>query len=238
MRTIDVNLTNDAYQVRIEPGLLHRLGRVALDVAPARRALLAVDANIASSHGPIAEQSLSEKGYHVEVHELVAEEPRKTLESVRDVYETMLRARLDRGSPVIALGGGVVGDVAGFAAATYMRGVPIIHVPTTLLAMVDASIGGKTGVNFPAPTPNIEGSDQQPSDTHRLMKNMIGAFWQPDAVLIDPQVLATLGARDLRCGLAECVKHALIADADLLTLLATSAASVAALEMEPLVDLI
>ena len=125
----------------------------------------------------------------------------KTLDTVAQLYSKFVKAGLDRGSTVIALGGGVVGDTAGFAAATYMRGVRFIQIPTTLLAMVDSSVGGKVGVDLP------EG------------KNLVGAFKQPDSVLIDPDVLATLPEREWRCGAAEAIKHALIADPGLLDLI-------------------
>jgi 3-dehydroquinate synthase len=125
----------------------------------------------------------------------------KTLDTVAQLYSKFVKAGLDRGSTVIALGGGVVGDTAGFAAASYMRGVRLVQIPTTLLAMVDSSIGGKVGVDLP------EG------------KNLVGAFKQPDAVLIDPDVLNTLPEREWRCGAAEAIKHALIADPGLLDLI-------------------
>ena len=113
----------------------------------------------------------------------------KTLDTVARLYADFVAAGLDRGSTVIALGGGVVGDTAGFAAATYMRGVRLVQIPTSLLAMVDSSVGGKVGVDLP------QG------------KNLVGAFKQPDAVLIDPDVLATLPEREWRCGMAEVIKH-------------------------------
>ncbi len=125
----------------------------------------------------------------------------KTLDTVAQLYGKFVEAGLDRSSTVIALGGGVVGDTAGFAAATYMRGVRLVQIPTTLLAMVDSSVGGKVGVDLP------EG------------KNLVGAFKQPDAVLIDPDVLSTLPEREWRCGAAEAIKHALIADPGLLDLI-------------------
>jgi 3-dehydroquinate synthase len=149
-------------------------------------------------------QSLEAAGYEVSMHDVAATEAEKSLQTVRAIYDSMFLARLERGSPVAAVGGGIVGDVAGFAAATFLRGVPFVQVPTTLLAMVDASIGGKTGVNYRLP------------GTGQMGKNLVGAYWQPRAVIVDPVALTTLEPRDFRCGLAECVKHALIADADLL----------------------
>jgi 3-dehydroquinate synthase len=121
----------------------------------------------------------------------------KTLQTVARVYETLIRAGADRGSTIVAVGGGVVGDTAGFAAATFLRGIPLVHVPTTLLAQVDSAIGGKVGVN------------------HALGKNLIGAFHQPSAVLIDPQLLGTLPRREFRSGLYEVVKYGMIASRDL-----------------------
>ena len=206
-------------------GLLGQLGPLVHEVAPSRSALLVVDKTIASTHGRAALTSLQGAGVEPIVVELVAEESQKTIETAQQVYGAMLGAGLDRSSPVIALGGGIIGDTAGFVAATYMRGVPLIQVPTTLLAMVDAAIGGKTGVNFPLPGGG-------------LGKNMIGAFWQPKAVVVDPQMLGTLDARDFRCGLAECVKGALIADASLLQFLSTEASRILALDQDVLRTLI
>lgn len=191
------------YEIIIEPRGLDRLGEVTRTVAPSHRVILIADAQIAMTHGRRARRSLERAGYEIHLTQLAAEESNKTLEAVRNLYKAMLAAQLDRTCPVIALGGGLVGDVAGFAAATFLRGLPLVQVPTTLLAMVDASIGGKTGVNFALPS-------------GKLGKNLIGAFHQPKAVLADPETLRTLDQRELRCGLAECIKHGMIADTDLL----------------------
>lgn len=207
MPTIDVNHSSGRYSIVIESGLLARLGEMVRSTCNTRRTMLAMDANIAASHGEVVVKSLHDAGFEVCSHHLVADESNKSLDAVRAMYDAMLHARLERSSCVIALGGGIVGDVAGFAAASYLRGVPIVQVPTTLLAMVDASIGGKTGVNLPLP----DGT---------LGKNLVGAFWQPIAVVVDPQVLRTLDARQFRCGLAECVKHGMIADVSLLNFIA------------------
>jgi 3-dehydroquinate synthase len=230
MPTIDVTLPTQSYRILIEPGVLEKVGEIARSVAPHTRAMLVVDSNIAEAHGRTVRASLEGAGYEIVDHKLIADEKRKALETVSAMYDAMLAARLERQSPVIALGGGVIGDVAGFAAATYLRGVPVVQVPTTLLAMVDASIGGKTGVNFPLPP--------DPAGNRELGKNLIGAFWQPKAVIIDPFVLQTLKARHLRCGLAECVKHAIIRDADLIAFLKSNARQIPALEFEVLARLI
>jgi 3-dehydroquinate synthase len=222
-RHVRVNLAGASYDITVEPGLLARVGRLVAGVAPAPGALLAVDDKIAGDHGAAARDSLRSAGFDVVVATLRAREALKTLDTVRGLYDAMLAgdegASLDRDSPVVAVGGGIVGDTAGFAAATFMRGLPLVQVPTTLLAMVDAAIGGKTGVNVPLPAGG-------------LGKNLVGAFWQPRAVLTDPLVLRTLDPRDLRCGLAECVKHALIADASLLEYLEQHAAAIERLDPE------
>jgi 3-dehydroquinate synthase len=185
-----------------------------------------MDHNVVEPHGQVAQQSLQQAGYQVAATTLTADEKHKTLAAAESLYRAMLEARLERRSPAIALGGGIVGDIAGYAAATYLRGVPLIHAPTTLLAMVDASIGGKTGVNFPLPGSNDLG------------KNLVGAFWQPKIVLADPNVLSTLATRELACGLAECVKHAVIADAQLLEWIAQHARKVLNREVKALSPLI
>lgn len=226
MPEITVHLPENAYSIHIEPGVLANLGDHVRRVAPHARCLLAMDANVVEPHGSIAKHALEDAGYEVVVATLIADEKHKTLASVDALYRVMLAAKLERKSPVIALGGGIVGDVAGYAAATYLRGVPLIQVPTTLLAMVDAAIGGKTGVNFPLP------------DSNDLGKNLIGAFWQPKAVIVDPQTLRTLPPREFRCGLAECVKHAAIADGAMLFWLQQQADAILALRMETIVELI
>ena len=223
--TIVVNAPHAGYEVLIEPGLLGRVGRCVAEVAPHANALLAVDEQIAGRYGRRANASLKTAGYTTSTVPLPARESNKTLDAVEALYEVMLAARLERGSPVIALGGGIVGDIAGFAAATYLRGVPFLPIPTTLLAMVDSAIGGKTGVNVKLPG-------------GRLGKNLIGAFWQPKAVVVDPQLLESLDQRDFRCGLAECVKYAVLADESLLEFLSDNAADLARLQMDLLVTLI
>jgi 3-dehydroquinate synthase len=143
----------------------------------------------------IVRQSLRSAGIEPIVATLPSGESHKTLADLAPVFDALLSARIERSTPILALGGGVVGDMAGFVAATILRGVPFMQIPTTLLAMVDASVGGKTGIN------------------HAVGKNLIGSFHQPVAVFIDPAVLKTLPPRELRGGLAECIKHDIIRDA-------------------------
>ena len=141
--------------------------------------------------------SLASAKFAVSCSRQNASESDKSLHSLEVLLAAIATARLDRFDPIIALGGGIVGDLAGLAAATYRRGVPVIQVPTTLLSMVDASVGGKTAANLDVPGIG-------------LLKNFVGAFWQPRAVLVDANTLTTLPSRDFHAGLAECVKHALI----------------------------
>jgi len=178
------------YPIHIEVGIR---GRIA-EFVGGRRAVIISNTTVA----PLYAESMCAMLPDSAVVTMPDGEKYKTLATVAGFYGDLVRAGLDRGGVVIALGGGVVGDSAGFAAATYLRGVRLIQVPTSLLAMVDSSVGGKVGVDLP------EG------------KNLVGAFKQPDAVLIDPDVLATLPVKEWRCGMAEALKHGLLSDHGLL----------------------
>ncbi|MEB3333961.1 MAG: 3-dehydroquinate synthase [Cyanobacteriota bacterium] len=195
-RVLQVALPHDPYPIVIGVGSLARLGPWVTTQAarPGSRVLLVSNPVVHQAYGPRAERSLREAG--LEVHTLVidAGEERKTPATVAQIHDAAYRHRLERGSLMVALGGGVVGDTVGFAAATWLRGIAVVQVPTTLLAMVDAAIGGKTGVNHPGG------------------KNLIGAFHQPKVVLIDPEVLATLPEREFRAGMAEVIKYGVIGD--------------------------
>ncbi|MEM6459039.1 MAG: 3-dehydroquinate synthase [Planctomycetota bacterium] len=195
MPTVELELPHHRYDVLIEPGCLARLGELVKQAVPtAERAVLVTDEGVEPHHARPAAKAMEAAGIDTVVAVIPVSEKKKTLGTVRTLYDIMLGNRLERGHPVVTLGGGICGDVAGFAAATYLRGVPVVQCPTSLLAMVDASVGGKTGVNVP------QG------------KNLVGAFHQPARVVIDPRVLATLTDRELRCGLAECLKHGVIRD--------------------------
>jgi 3-dehydroquinate synthase len=215
-----VVLPSHRYDAVIEPGALARLGEVARELAPSNRAALCFDPAVRDTHLPVARASLEAAGYTVVEHALPGGEARKNLDTVRALYDVLLEHRLERRSPLVALGGGVTGDTAGFAAATYLRGVPFLQAPTTLLAMVDSSVGGKVGVNVP------QG------------KNLIGAFHQPVAVVADTTTLRTLPPRELRCGLAECIKHAVIRDPALFAWTRASMAKLVALDPEKLAELV
>jgi 3-dehydroquinate synthase len=189
--TVTVRHALGSYPVHVEAGILARLGDLTGRHLPGRRVALIADASV---HRLLAEGRLAGAHWDGAVLTFPPGERSKTRETWGRLTDELLRLGFGRDSGIVALGGGVAGDLAGFVAATYMRGIPCLQVPTTLLAMLDASVGGKTGVDTP------EG------------KNLIGAFHPPVAVLADPLVLATLPDREYRAGLAEAVKHGLIAD--------------------------
>ncbi len=183
----------DSYAVHIGDGLLERAGDIIRSSARAHRYAIISDSNVAPLYAERLRNAAGRES--TEVFTIPAGEEHKTRERWSALTDALLAAGFGRDTTILALGGGVVGDLAGFVAATYMRGVPFVQLPTTLLAMIDASIGGKTGVDTAAG------------------KNLVGAFHRPRAVIADPAVLATLPANHLRSGLAEAVKHGAIADA-------------------------
>ncbi len=191
------------YQVHIESGLLQRLGDEMARLMPPPRALaLIADDQVDRLYGQEAVQSLEQKGFRVARNAYAHGEANKNLRSWQCMLEFLSREHITRSDAVIALGGGITGDMAGFAAASYLRGIPLVHVPTSLLAMVDSCVGGKTAVNLP------QG------------KNLAGAFHQPQAVFIDPSVLRTLPREAFLDGMAEAIKTAMIGDHPLFNLLA------------------
>ncbi|MBD0270707.1 MAG: 3-dehydroquinate synthase, partial [Acetobacteraceae bacterium] len=180
--------------VVVGEGLLPRAGALLAPVLPSRRVAVVSDAAVAALHGPALRAGLEEAGFAVAADATVPPgEASKGFETLHRVLEDLLSAGIDRNTAVVALGGGVVGDLGGFAAAVALRGVPFVQVPTTLLAQVDSSVGGKTGVNLAAG------------------KNLAGAFHQPRMVLADAATLRTLPPRELRAGYAEVAKHGLLA---------------------------
>lgn len=190
----------EAYDVRVISGGLAFLGEGMLQRGLVSPVALVSDTNVAPLYALPLTNTLRASGYQTIALEIPSGEQHKTLKTIQDLWRGMVAGGLERGSTVMALGGGVVGDLAGFAAATYMRGIPWVTVPTSLLAMVDASLGGKTGADL------AEG------------KNLIGAFHAPRLVLADPQTLGTLLQEELRSGMAEVVKHAVITDPQLFEL--------------------
>ena len=188
-----VEIELPTYRILIARGALAEVGRVASATTRAHRYALIADSNVAPLYAARVRSALGEG--RTRLYTIPAGEENKTRESWSRLTDSLLGDDFGRDSAIVALGGGVVGDLAGFVAATYMRGIPFIQLPTTLLAMVDASIGGKTGVDTPSG------------------KNLVGAFHDPAAVIADPDVLRTLPAEHLRAGLAEAIKHGVIADA-------------------------
>ncbi|MFB2979353.1 3-dehydroquinate synthase [Microseira sp. BLCC-F43] len=201
---INVNVPQQAYDIAIAPNNLDKLGEMMQSLKLGKKVLLVSNPAIFRHYGEKAIASLNSAEYDVTTCILPAGEQYKTLTAIQKIYNTALENRLERSSTMVALGGGVIGDMTGFAAATWLRGINFIQVPTSLLAMVDAAIGGKTGVNHPKG------------------KNLIGAFYQPKLVLIDPQVLNTLPPREFRAGMAEVIKYGVIWDADLFAALEAS----------------
>ena len=197
MRVVKVPLGERSYSILIGPGLLARLGSECAKLKLGRRCALISDRNVAPHFAGRTIRKLKAAGFEPVLITVPAGEKAKSLQSVQACYDQLAAHRLERQSFVIALGGGVVGDLAGFVAATYLRGIPFVQVPTTLLAQVDSSVGGKVGVNLWAG------------------KNLVGAFHQPRLVLCDLDTLQTLPRREFRAGLAEVIKYGIICDAAL-----------------------
>jgi len=199
LRTIPVELERQPYPILIGNGALDQLGhQLQLQGFKAgTRVLMVTNPEVQAHYGAAALASLQRADFDARTLVIEAGEDQKTPATVALIHDAAFERRLERGSLIVALGGGVVGDMAGFAAATWLRGIAVAQVPTTLLAMVDAAIGGKTGVNHPGG------------------KNLIGAFHQPRLVLIDPCVLSTLPEREFRAGIAEVIKYGVIGDPQL-----------------------
>jgi 3-dehydroquinate synthase len=200
-RVVAVRSSAGDYEVRISPGLLSQLGEWVRELAPRARVALITDANVRRAWGVAATSALEAAGVEAHVFEVAPGEGSKTITVADRLWGELIASGFSRADLVVALGGGVVGDLAGFVAATYHRGTRLVQVPTSLLAQVDSSVGGKVAVD------------------HALGKNLVGAFHPARRVLVDTAVLQTLPERERWCGLAEMVKAALIADPELLSLL-------------------
>lgn len=214
--TVHVALGDRSYDIEIGAGIL---GQVAQFIAARRkcsRAVVITDSLVRPLHAEQVAQSLSRGGIHASVVEFPAGEASKCVAQAERLWNELTRLKADRQTVIVAVGGGVVGDLAGFVAATHARGLAYIQIPTTLLAQVDSSVGGKVGINLPA------------------AKNIVGAFWQPAGVLIDLAALATLPDREYRSGLAEVVKYGVILDAEFFTYLEDHAAQLNARDAQVL----
>jgi len=197
METLEVDLKERSYRILVGGGLLGRIGDLVGEVLSEGRVALVSDANVAPVYSEVVEEGLRYGGFEPATVVVPAGEESKSLRVAERLFNDFLDLGMDRRSAVVALGGGVVGDLAGFAAATFMRGVPYVQVPTSLIAQIDSSVGGKVAVNL------------------ERGKNLVGAFHQPRAVIADVSTLSTLPAGELVSGMAEVVKHGMIMDAEL-----------------------
>ena len=220
MQTLTVNLGDRSYPIHVGEGILPRAGEFLSQAGLRGKVAIVTNPTVAQLYLDAVHEALTDAGFEM-IPILIPEgEEHKNLKTLASIYDRLITERLERNSCVMALGGGVVGDVAGFIAATYLRGIPYIQVPTTLLAQVDSSVGGKTGVN------------------HQNGKNLIGAFHQPRSVLIDVTVLQSLPPRELVAGLAEVIKYGVIEHPALFTLLEEKIDKVIGLDRELLVQII
>ena len=213
---IRVATMSRAYDVHVGTGLLRELRRLMDEAGTTTQRFVISSQTVWRAHGQSVKRAVGRAEYIL----IPDGERSKTTQTVGRVYDALIRSAADRTATVIAVGGGVVGDIVGFAAATYLRGVQLVHVPTTLLAQVDSAIGGKVGVNHP------------------LGKNLIGAFHQPSVVVVDPTVLNSLPRREFRAGLYEIVKYGMIQDRDLFNRMRRDLAAIFARDKAALVPII
>ena len=201
MRKVRVWLGSNSYEIQIGSGLLAQTGQQLKEIGFGDKLVIVTNPTVKSLYGDILKQSLTSEGFKVAVLLVPEGEEQKSLETAGRLYDELSHFYAERTTPILALGGGVIGDVAGFVAATYMRGVPLIQMPITLLAQGDSSIGGKVAVN------------------HGQLKNKIGAFYHPRLTISDIDTLKTLSPRELSDGLAEIIKHGVILDGEFLSYL-------------------
>lgn len=201
---VPVPLSQNPYDVLVGRSLLASCGDAIREVSRSKSCALVTDSNVAPLYAPTVAASLERAGCRVETIVVPAGEKSKAFGALEQICDSMIAAGLDRGALLVALGGGVVGDLAGFAAAIYYRGIPFVQIPTTVVAQVDSSVGGKTGINATGG------------------KNLIGSFHQPKLVIADTDTLGSLAGREFREGIAEIIKHAVIRDADMLDVLHSS----------------
>lgn len=201
MKKIKVPLKDHSYYIWIESGLLDKAGECITRVTSSESVIVISDKTVSELYAQRLLKNLSVTEIKAEIITVPDGEDSKSIETLKDMYTTLITNKVKRDSTIIALGGGVVGDLAGFTAATFLRGIPYIQIPTTLLAQVDSSVGGKTAINHP------------------LGKNLIGSFYQPLMVLIDPLLLKTLDKREINSGLGEVIKYSLIKENNLFDLL-------------------
>ncbi len=217
MKQVQVGLDDRSYPIIIKEGLFAEIGSELKQRQIGKRYIVIADDKVADLFGQQVVESIKESGLSVELITFTHGEANKNLQTISELTRSLARLRVDRKDVLVALGGGVTGDITGFVAAIYMRGIAFVQIPTTLLAQVDSSVGGKTGVDIP------EG------------KNLVGSFYQPQCVLIDPNVLRELPVAELLNGLAEVIKYGVIYDADFFNFLATNRQGILDLDM-PIVE--
>lgn len=218
--TIRVELSERSYDIRIGRGILDQAGSFVAERLQGKQAVVVTDTNVRQPHADKVAASLTACGIRSETLVVPAGEETKSAPQAAALWNRLLELGADRKTFVVAVGGGVVGDLAGFVAATYARGIPFVQVPTSLMAQVDSSVGGKVGINLP------------------LAKNLVGAFWQPAGVFIDLAVLDTLPEREYRSGLAEVVKYGVILDAEFFQYLESHVAEINARDTAALMHLV
>lgn len=211
MKRVRVKLGSNGYNILIGSGLLMQTGARLKRIGFSDKMVIITDPTVRSLYANSLEQSLTGSGFEVVLLEVPAGEEQKSLETAARLYQELTDCYTERTTPILALGGGVIGDLSGFVAATYLRGVPLIQIPTTLLAQIDSSIGGKVAVN------------------HGRLKNKIGAFYQPRLVISDITTLKTLPSREVSEGLAEAIKYGVIRDAELFTYIESHLAQIKSL---------
>jgi 3-dehydroquinate synthase len=219
-KILRVNLGHRSYDIAIGRGLLADSGPFITDRLDCRHAVVITDEHVRAPHGDAVLAGLAASGIRADLLVVPAGEPSKCPAEAERLWNRLVELRADRKTVIVAVGGGVVGDLAGFVAATFARGLAFVQVPTSVIAQVDSSVGGKVGINLP------------------LAKNIVGAFWQPAGVLIDTQVLGTLPEREYRSGLAEVVKYGVILDADFFDYLEQNVAAILQRQPEVLAHLV
>ena len=220
MRRIPVSLGQRSYEIVIGYEILAELGEALKKLELGSKQMIVTSGTVWNLYGKVVRESLGASGFDVSVTLVNDDEEAKSFQTLATIFDRLLEGEFERSSGIVALGGGVIGDVAGFAAATFMRGLRFVQVPTTLLAQVDSSIGGKTSVN------------------HSKAKNLIGAFHQPRLVWADTSTLSTLPEREIRSGLAEIIKYSVIADPALFNLLSESVDSLSGISRDTLIEMV
>jgi len=220
MRTVQVRLVSDGYQIHIGSGLLEQAGQRLMEIGVSGKLVIITNPVVKKLYGQSLGQNLIKSGFEVTTLEIPDGEEQKSLDTAGRLYQELTNTYAERTTPILALGGGVIGDLVGFVAATYQRGVPLVQIPTTLLAQVDSSIGGKVAVN------------------HGQLKNNIGAFYQPKVVITDTSTLKTLDTREFNNGLAEVIKSAVVRDVDFFAFIEENLDNIKSLDNDALEEIV